>query len=220
MSGGKGRRLHNSSTLAVTASPQAGVSREGAEAGGRLALVVGPSGAGKDTLISAARVAFANRSGISFCERYITRADQTGERHRALSEVEFSKLLRSGGFFLSWRAHGLSYGIGLDVRARLEAGDVVVVNASRGIVEAARQRWARTLVIHITASPEVRRERLLRRGRESSARVAERLRRAGETGWPPEEGFIGVDNSGALAESVARFNAVLAGLLSGEAAHG
>lgn len=199
--------------LAASADP---LEREGAgrgEATGRLVLVVGPSGAGKDTLINAARVTFAGKAGISFCERHITRADQTGEPHRALSDVEFARLARDGRFFLSWRAHGLSYGIGADVLDRLQSGETVVVNASRRIVEEARRKWPATIVLHVTASPDVLRERLLRRGREDPAAVDERLRRATQIGCPRPEGCIEVDNSGALADSVVRFNAALAGFI-------
>jgi len=181
---------------------------------GKLILVVGPSGAGKDTLIDAARAHFAGEPGMLFCERCITRMDQTGEPHAALSEAEFARVAKAGGFFLAWQAHGLSYGVTAEIVDILGSGTTVVVNTSRRIIADARRKWPGTHVVHVTAAPEVLRERLKLRGRETSAAVDHRLRRGIEVGCPQGEWVVEVDNSGALADGVARFNAALAALIS------
>ena len=46
---------------------------------GRLVLVVGPSGAGKDTLIAGARVKCLNNPTIVFPRRVVTRAASVAE---------------------------------------------------------------------------------------------------------------------------------------------
>ena len=73
-----------------------------------LVLVVGPSGAGKDSLLNAARAAFADDPRIHFVRRVITRpADPGGEDHEPVNEAGFA----ARSFALSWSAHGLSDGI-------------------------------------------------------------------------------------------------------------
>jgi phosphonate metabolism protein PhnN/1,5-bisphosphokinase (PRPP-forming) len=139
-----------------------------------LILVVGPSGAGKDTLLGLARAALADDPRYRFVRRVITRpADAGGEDHEPVTEAAFA--LRR--FALQWRAHGLSYGIPLDVEPDIARGVTVIANTSRGVIAAAAARYP-TRVIEVTAPPEVLAERLAARGRESAADVAARLARA------------------------------------------
>ena len=79
---------------------------------GRLILVVGPSGAGKDTLIQGARRTLAADSRFAFPRRRITRPpDPNGENHVEISEGEYEAMAETGGYCLHWRAHGLCYGL-------------------------------------------------------------------------------------------------------------
>ena len=145
---------------------------------GTLFLIVGPSGAGKDSLIAAARAVLAPSGAHVFPQRRITRARIAGdEDHVEVDREAFDRLEREGAFALSWRAHGLCYGVPLSVTEDLSLGRHVVVNVSREIVLQARQRFALTRVIEVTAAEAVRAARLRQRGREDEASIGSRLAR-------------------------------------------
>lgn len=174
---------------------------------GTLLLVVGPSGAGKDTLIDIARARFAGDPRVLFARRLVTRPSGTGEAHGTLSDAEFEALLAEGRFPLSWRAHGLSYALGPEVAEVIAQGGVVVANGSRATLPEARRRFARVRVVHVTAPVPVRAARLAMRGRESADDIAERLARAPELDVAPD---ITIDNVGTPAEGGARLTDFIA----------
>lgn len=176
---------------------------------GTLVLVVGASGVGKDTLIDAARRAFAGRPDMAFPRRVITRMDQTAEQHLPMSEADFLALRAAGGFLLDWQAHGFRYGIPIEAEARLRQGAAVVVNGSRAALDVARRRWPRVRVIDVVADPAILRERLRRRGRESEAEIERRVARAQEVVVAQSGDVAVIDNSGQLADAVGRFLALL-----------
>jgi phosphonate metabolism protein PhnN/1,5-bisphosphokinase (PRPP-forming) len=139
-----------------------------------LVLVVGPSGAGKDTLLNAARRALAGDSRFRFVRRVITRpADAGGEDHEPVTEAAFM----AREFALSWQAHGLRYGIPAEGADDVASGIVVVANVSRGVIADAAARFP-VRVIEVTAPAQVLAERLAMRGRESASDVAARLARS------------------------------------------
>ncbi|QDC08559.1 phosphonate metabolism protein/1,5-bisphosphokinase (PRPP-forming) PhnN [Oceanicola sp. D3] len=167
---------------------------------GRIFAVVGPSGAGKDTLMAAAQAA---RPGIHLVRRVVTRAVGAGEDHRPVSEDSFRQLRAEGGFALSWSAHGLSYGIPRAAAERVAQGDCVLFNGSRAMLEAATAAFPGLRVLHITASEATLRARLMARGRETIAQIEARLARA-DLPLPAGLDVTTIDNSGPLEESVAK----------------
>lgn len=172
-------------------------------------LVVGPSGVGKDSVIDGARALLAGDSRFVFPQRFVTRPAQAGgEAHHAVGDSAFRAIEASGGFALSWRAHGLSYGVPRGIEDELAAGRAVVVNVSRDVVDAARARLAPVRVAVITAPIPVLAKRLAARGRESRADIEERLRRAAG-GMPGGSDVVLIDNSGALEQAVDAFVAAL-----------
>ncbi len=141
--------------------------------------VVGPSGAGKDSIMSYARERFADTPCVHFVRRVITRpCDPNSEAHDTLDEAGFRVAQAAGRFALSWDSHGLSYGIPHEVEARLAAGQVVIANLSRASVPEAILRFRRVMPVLISVSPEILAERLARRGRETCEEIAARLARA------------------------------------------
>jgi len=166
-------------------------------------MVVGPSGAGKDTLLNAAKVALENDPKFVFPKRVVTRpAVAELEDHESVSEAEFALQQTNGAYALSWEAHGLHYGLRGVLAEELLSDRVVVINGSRAAIAAAKQKFPATRVILIDAAPEIRAKRLAGRGRESEAEVAERLRR--EVPNVPQDA-IRIDNSGVLDTGVAGF---------------
>ena len=144
---------------------------------GCFVAIVGPSGVGKDTLIGHARAALAGRDGYLFVRRMVTRAANAFEDHDTIGEDEFAAGHAAGTFALSWRAHGLGYALPGDAVTAIGGGSVAICNLSRGAIPEARRRFARVLVVRVSAPPEVLAERLAKRGRETAEAVAERLRR-------------------------------------------
>lgn len=177
---------------------------------GRLVLVVGPSGAGKDTLINAARARLAGDTRFVFARRVVTRPALAAlEDHDSLDEAEFDRREHAGDFALSWAAHGLRYGVPRSVLDDIGMGRVVVVNGSRRAAGAAMDRYPRTAIVLVDAETTVRARRLAGRGREDAAAIARRLGRETDTPLP---GAIRIDNSGPLDASAERFIAALISL--------
>jgi ribose 1,5-bisphosphokinase len=145
---------------------------------GVFVAIVGPSGSGKDTLINFARTRLADRPEFVFVRRIVTRpADRASEDHDSLSIAQFEAQERSGGFALSWPAHGLRYGLPSSVDADIDAGRVVIANVSRHVIGEIERRYARTTVVALSASPDIIAQRLAARGREDEAAISQRLAR-------------------------------------------
>jgi phosphonate metabolism protein PhnN/1,5-bisphosphokinase (PRPP-forming) len=170
---------------------------------GALVLVVGPSGAGKDTLLGEARRELGDDPGFTFVRRVITRdAVAALEDHDTIDVAGFAAAKARGDFALTWDAHGLSYGIPVSLDADIAAGKVAVMNGSRRMIGDAQARYKRCLVALITADAAVRAKRLAGRGRETEAEIAARLAREGAA-VPEGIEVVTIDNSGDLATAVA-----------------
>lgn len=140
---------------------------------GCLIYLVGASGVGKDTLLAAARQRYPE---WLVAHRYVTRDSGASENSVSLTTAEFLARRRAGLFALSWEAHGLHYGLGIELNAWLARDRVVLVNGSRRALPSARARFGAALTpVVMTASDEVLRARLRRRGREDEAEVEARL---------------------------------------------
>ena len=176
---------------------------------GTLFYIVGPSGAGKDTLMNHARQCLSPAAPVLFAHRYITRpATAGGENHVALTSPEFTRMRELGLFALDWESHGLAYGIGCEIDRWLAQGADVVVNGSRGYLAEASSRYPSLRVVLLTVSPAVLRARLEARGRESSAEINARLRRASEF-VIEHPNLVTLRNDGTVLESGDAFMRVL-----------
>ncbi|MBD8602868.1 phosphonate metabolism protein/1,5-bisphosphokinase (PRPP-forming) PhnN [Pseudomonas sp. CFBP 8771] len=168
-------------------------------------FVVGPSGAGKDSLIEGARARLGGSGRYLFARRTITRpSGAPGEDHTGVTAEQFQASVAAGEFLLSWHAHGLSYGLSADLLQVLEAGDHVIANGSRRMIREAAARVPHLVVIEVTAAPEVLAARILGRGRETAEQASARVLRQVDT-LPADIETLRVDNDGTLAAGIEGF---------------
>ena len=168
-----------------------------------LVLVVGPSGAGKDTLLAGAKAALAADPRFRFVRRVITRpADAGHEDHEAVTAAAFAQR----DFALEWQAHGLSYGIPADIAGDLARGMTVVASVSRNVIEQAAAQFA-VRVLEVTAPPDVLAARLAMRGREGAADIAARLSRT--VALPDGPAVARIVNDGTPEQGIAQLVARL-----------
>ena len=169
----------------------------------RIFTIVGPSGAGKDTLIAGAMAA---RPDLRLVRRVITRPTEAGgEPFEGVTEALFLSRKAAGEFALTWQAHGLHYGI---PRAQTDGPGTVIFNGSRAALPDAFRVFPTLRVILVTAPDEVLARRLAARGRETAGDILARLARAAFT-LPPGIMAETVVNDGTPAEGVARLLAAL-----------
>jgi thymidine phosphorylase len=154
---------------------------------GTFFLVVGPSGAGKDSLIDGARALLEPTGRYVFARRVVTRpAGSPGEDHEAATDEAFDAREAKGDFLITWGAHGLRYGLPAELKRLVESGRNVIANGSRATIAALAARLPRFVVVEVTAPPEVLAARIAGRGRESGEAIERRLSRTVE---PRPEGI-------------------------------
>ncbi|MBP0595519.1 phosphonate metabolism protein/1,5-bisphosphokinase (PRPP-forming) PhnN [Paraburkholderia sp. LEh10] len=185
---------------------------------GRLIYLIGPSGAGKDSLLHFAREHVAGTL-VLFAHRYITRETGHNENHIALTREEFAARSAQGLFALEWSSHELHYGIGIEIDAWLARGCTVVVNGSRAYLERALKHYPHLEVVHIHAAPHILAARLSARGRETQEQVAARLARQAPFTLPDGAHLTHIDNSGSLEQAGEAFVDVLKNFARAQQAH-
>jgi ribose 1,5-bisphosphokinase len=176
---------------------------------GALVYAMGPSGAGKDTLLAGAR-AILDPARFVFAHRYITRPPMPeDENFVSLSPSEFAARRGAGLFAFHWRARDVDYGIGIEIETWRANGLTVVVSGSRADWQTGAPAAAGAVPVLITAPPRLLAERLGARGRDAD--IDRRLDRAKEFEIDAP-GLIRIDNDGTIAEGVAQLAAALIAL--------
>lgn len=169
----------------------------------RVFAIVGPSGAGKDTLI---RGALALRPDLRLVRRVITRPTEAGgEDFEGVTPQDFVNRRDRGEFALHWQAHGLCYAI---PKAQIDGPGDVIFNGSRAALSQAARAFPDLRVILVTAPAPILAARLADRGRETRADIQARLQRAAFT-LPDDIAADIVVNDGTPDQGVARMLAVL-----------
>lgn len=171
-----------------------------------LFAIVGPSGAGKDTLLD--YVASKNPR-IHVARRVITRPrDAGGENHEAATLEQFRIRKENGEFFIHWEAHGLHYGIPNSELENSDA-DAIIFNCSRKALNTIIAHTPELTVIAITAKPEVLAARLAARGRETLDDIRTRLSRSAPISLPIGTRQIIIENNDDIEAAAALLMAVL-----------
>ena len=173
---------------------------------GVLVAVVGPSGAGKDTLMSAAARHPALGGHVRFARRIVTRrAVAASEDHDSLDEAGFARAEAEGAFALVWAAHGLRYALPRSAALEVADGLTVVANLSRRALGDAASAFGRLRIVEVTARPEVLLARLVARGREGEGAIRARLERQAPVVVPEAaESHLLLDNSGDVGSATDR----------------
>ena len=177
---------------------------------GCLVFVVGPSGAGKDTLIRLAARELDSDPLVRVARRVITRASNDHEDHGSVNQAQFETMSANGAFCLEWAAHGLRYGIPRQVEEEVRLGAIVICNGSRAVAARMRRRFVKSAIVLVTAPREILAERIVARGRDVS--VSKRLERDLEN-WVLEDADHVIDNSGSPAVAAAELVSYVRGLL-------
>lgn len=165
----------------------------------RLIYVVGPSGAGKDSLLAWLRERLPVSLPVHWVRRTITRpAHAGGEDHESVDAPTFEAALQAGGFALHWEANGLKYGIRQQELVPLANKHWVMLNGSRAHLEACCARYPGLSVLHITADTHILRSRLRQRGRESVEAIEARLQRFVNLAAPADSKLMEVRNNTSL----------------------
>lgn len=168
---------------------------------GQLFYVIGPSGVGKDTLLSYARQAL-DSAPVIFAHRYITRpVELKGENHIHLSEAEFNNRLQRHCFKFHWHSHGWHYALGREVDLWLQQGLNVVMNGSREYLPTATALHPDIVPVLLTASEVNLRQRLIRRGRESADGIEERIQRAQQFAGLSHPNLYVIENNATIEQA-------------------
>jgi ribose 1,5-bisphosphokinase len=172
--------------------------------------VVGPSGAGKDTLLRKATAELSGEPDFLFARRVITRtSDGVSEDHDTMTADAFEAARAAGAFCLHWQAHGLCYGLPSTALDAVERGDTVIANVSRMVLAEAAKVFGSLSLIEITADPRVLAGRIAARGRESMADALIRASRSVPLDIPMACQHIRIDNSGTVESASKQFLEVL-----------
>ena len=179
---------------------------------GRLIYVVGPSGAGKDSLLDWVRARLPANSAVRLAQRTITRPAGAGsEDHIAATDAQFDDALARREFVLHWRANGQRYGVGREIEQWLAAGHTVVVNGSREYLTVAKAKFPQLESVHIVASTKTLQARISRRGREGRAEIEGRLARNAALADSVHSAALVLSNDGPIELAGARLSAFIAG---------
>ncbi|NLY64795.1 MAG: phosphonate metabolism protein/1,5-bisphosphokinase (PRPP-forming) PhnN [Alcaligenaceae bacterium] len=177
---------------------------------GQLIYIVGPSGSGKDSLLQS--LAQDLPPDCIIMKRVITRQQNSiGEDSDYVSMQEFKQMEANGEFAMSWHANGLAYGIGKVLDRHLAQGKMVLVNGSRSYCSHVSQLYPGAIFVLVSVKPELLRQRLIARGRESLQEITLRLERNSCLEQVLQNKFslqnlhfFQLDNSGDLQHSVAQ----------------
>lgn len=179
----------------------------------RLIYTLGPSGAGKDSLLTWLKDRLPPQAPVHFARRVVDRvAGAQGEQHESVTPQQFEQLRDAHAFALHWKANGHQYGIRHVELATQPNPHWVLVNGSRAYLPQALALFPTLAVLHITASAEVLRTRLVARQRENTAAIEARVQRSIDWQAPAGCHLLQIRNDTTLDAAGQQLLQALAGL--------
>jgi len=140
-------------------------------------VISGPSGSGKSTLV---HHVLEREDGVEFSVSHTTRAprkgEETGRDYHFVSEERFREMIAADDFAEYAEVHGNYYGTSLEeVQKKGADGDVLLDIDVQGAGQIRRSMPEAVLVLVLPPSYEKLRERLEKRGLDSSDVISRRL---------------------------------------------
>jgi ribose 1,5-bisphosphokinase len=167
----------------------------------KIFLIIGNSGAGKDTVIDEVQRRFPSHyKKLMIPKRVITRQSSDTEKFEPVNIEEFHRLRESGEFILEWESYDHFYGVRREVQSWVNTGHPVLINVSRTVINEARKKFPNAKVIFIHVPLDVTADRIIERGRETYKEVLDRIVRAQDHQDYHGADLI-VDNVGDLEDS-------------------
>lgn len=177
---------------------------------GRLIVVVGASGAGKDSILKGAANYYHDNPRVEFVRRVITReCDPETEVHDSVTEEQFIVRQKHGDFSVWWQANGLYYGIPAEVLEKISLGQLIIANGSRAAIEDIRSTFKQLTIVHIAVTEEVLAGRLASRSRESDGQIKRRLQRNKMIKAIEGDDVVTIDNNLAKQSAIDEFIALI-----------
>ncbi|MFO1033346.1 MAG: phosphonate metabolism protein/1,5-bisphosphokinase (PRPP-forming) PhnN [Hyphomicrobiales bacterium] len=176
---------------------------------GTLVLVVGPSGAGKDSIIRGAKLALASDPDFVFPRRVVTRKpDAAVEEHDSVSDMAFALAVAQGDYAVWWKAHGNCYGIPISMEDSLRMGKTVIFNCSRTVLDEVSKVYPSVAVVDVQVKASLLVDRIVGRGRETHEEALRRVSREVPP-YPANLAVHPVRNDGTPERAIAAFCALL-----------
>lgn len=148
---------------------------------GNLIVITGPSGVGKGSLVKKLLASSSKYSlSISATTRKIREGEENGKDYFFISEKDFDDLIQKNGF-LEWAQFaGARYGtLRSEVEKKTKLGQRVILEIElAGARQIMKSSPEAAFIFIAPPNLEVLRDRLLQRGTESPAEIADRIRLA------------------------------------------
>lgn len=175
-------------------------------------LIVGASGAGKDSLLKAAKAYFTQcgdkKPKVHFIPRYIDRIPDQNEANFYIDTQSFEILQ---DFFISkWRANSHNYGI---AKHCLHKDGINIISISRSAIKDFEAYYENVSVIEVFVPLHILQTRLEQRGRENKAQIAKRLENANKKTYA--KNLYRFENAKSLEESGREFVALIENIIFG-----
>lgn len=178
-----------------------------------LVVLSGPSGAGKDAVLSRMRdLGYSFHYVVTVTTRPRRAVESDGKDYWFLTEAEFQKMLRNGELLESAQVYGYWYGVPRkQVKQALDEGkDVMLKIDVQGAATIRKLIPGAVLIFLAPPRMDEHEQRLRQRQTESDAELRVRLGRAGEEMKSlPLFDYIVVNHKGELDAAVSDINAIV-----------